>query len=566
VVLDHVGVVDAYGSRPDRAVLLLDDRIYAESAAGREWPEDATVLDGTGRFVIPGLVDSHVHLAYGGATVWVGDTLDGDLRATLYAGVTEVVDLGGPTSLFDIRDRLLVPLRIHAAGPFLTAVGSHPCETWPDDGLCTFVTAEDAGSVASARMAEGADVLKVALADASFTPWGATPRLDLDALDAIVGAGAPVYAHVDEDEDVIDGANAGVSVLAHPAFAAEMGDEALAAAATVSAVHSTVAAFRGVVDLVDGVTDPTDPDLALDPAVAANWVYVQAHPEVLLEGWADESRGWTQHVRANLAALRAAGAVVVPGSDAGYYFVPHGAALRGELAELVDAGWTPLEALTAATLTAREVLGVEGGLVQAGEPADLVVLAGDPAEDLGALAAVEAVVLGGRVLSREEILTVDLLDPGGTACLDAADCDGACDGVAHACVDACAPPYATAGQCDEASWCMPADGVATTEEGACHAEEPCDLYAQDCEPAAYGQACVPYDVDTNACWYGGTRQVGQSCTWESEEDACEPGLFCSWITYRCYELCDPDRADTCSAGRCTRQVAEDGSPWFGLCL
>lgn len=114
---------------------------------------------------------------------------------------------------------------------------------------------------------------------------------------------------------------------------------------------------------------------------------------------------------------------------------------------------------------------------------------------------------------------------------------------------------------------MPADGGADSE-GVCHAEDTCDLYAQDCAPAYYGRACVPYDHDTSACWWGGPRTEGEACTWDDPATACRPGLFCSWIDATCYALCDPDAADPgCASGqRCVRQEAADGVPWFGLCL
>lgn len=563
LVLDHVTVVDADGARTDRAVLVAGAAILDVRDGGGDWG-DAEVRDARGLYVVPGLVDAHVHLAYAGTTVAVGDTLAANLRATLRHGITQVVDVGGPAVLFDVRDRDVLAPRILATGPFLTAAGSHPCETWPDPGLCRFVDADDAAAAALALADAGADAIKVALADGAFTSWGATPRLDIDALIAIVSVGLPVYAHVDTDTDVIEAVAAGATLLAHPAFADAMGGDALAAAATVRAVHTTVGAFAGVVDLVDGALDPGDPDLLLDPAVAASWAAVQADPDVLLEGWVEQSRGWTANVRANLPALRTAGATVIPGSDAGYYFVPHGAGLHRELRELVDAGWTPLEALAAATLDARRALDLPGGRIEAGAPADLLLLTEDPVLSVDALAAIDTVMLAGVPWSPDALATVDLWAGDGDLCLDDGDCDPAqrCDGLDHVCAPSCDAPYAASGSCDEASWCMPAEGA-----GICHAEPPCDLYAQDCAPAWYGQACVPYDVDTNGCWYGGARGVGETCAWDSAALACAPGLFCSSVDARCYELCDPDAPDTCPAtARCLRQEAAPGVPWFGLCL
>lgn len=571
VVIDRVTVVDADGSRANQAVVLRGGTILEVRAPGR-YPRSVTRVDGRGKYLVPGLVDAHVHLAHSGGTIWTGDPLEQNLRATLYHGVTAVYDVGGPDAVLDLRDRVaageLLGPTILATGPFLTAELSHPCESFPWPDLCVFVTADDAGAAAAARVAAGADGIKIALADASFTPWP-TPRLDVDALDDIVAAGLPVLAHVDEDDDVTDAVAAGVSLLAHPPFGGVASTGAVSAAASADAVHTTLSAFAGVIGIVDGTTDLADPGLVLGPGVLANWTWVRAHPEVLEPGWSDGSADWLADAQANLAAIDAAGGTLLPGSDAGYYFVPHGLGLHAELRALVDLGWTEQQVLTAATLTAREVLGLPGGRVEAGAPADLLLLSANPLADVANLDAIDRVVVGGTVYPRATLLTVDLGDPSTELCLDAGDCAAgqACDGVAHACVDGCSPTYSLHGDCDAASWCMPDDGYTSTT-GACHEEAGagCDLYAQDCAPAAYDVACVPYDHDTNGCWYAGPKAAGEACAWDDADEACGAGLFCSWVDGTCYALCDPDAADTCTRPeRCVRQYAATGVPWFGVC-
>jgi imidazolonepropionase-like amidohydrolase len=559
LIFDRVTVVDADGRRPDRAVLVLDGRIYGVEEAGQRWPAEAEVVEGRDRSLVPGLVDSHVHLATPGTLEPVGDMLEVNLRAQLGAGVTEVVDLGGPLSILALRDAIArgeaVGPRIHASGPFLTAVGSHPCETFPDPALCTFVEGAQAGQAATQRAEAGADLLKVALADASFTPWGATPRLDLEALAAVVAVGLPVWAHVDEDEDVIDAVEQGVSVLAHPAFAAPMGEEALAAAARARGLTSTLSAFTNPARLAELE--------AAHPAIEDSWR--GSDPEQIAPGFAEESAEWAAQARANLQTLRAAGARVLPGSDAGYYFVPHGTGLHDELEAMVELGWSPLEALGAATADAREVLGAEGGRVEAGAPADLVLLEGDPSEDIAALRQVEQVWLSGQAWEPE----ADLL-PGRAVgvCLEEADCaeDEACAALTHECAPACPEPYALDSHCGAEAWCAPADGLASSSAGVCLTEPPCDLYAQGCAPDYYNLACLPYDLDTNACWISGPQQVGQTCSWTEAAQACAPGLFCSWLDSRCYELCDPKAPPSCSSGACVQQSGPGGEPWFGVCL
>ncbi|MBM4392938.1 MAG: amidohydrolase family protein [Deltaproteobacteria bacterium] len=550
-------VVDAV-SRHEMAQVCVEGEVIAWVEANEAVPGGA--VDLSGRFLAPGLVESHAHLAHSGATVLVDDTLEFNLRAQLYFGVTTVVDVGGPVSLFDLRDRLLGPSpRVVASGPFLTAEGSHPCETMPNPDLCTLT---DTGEEAAALVDAGADVLKVALADAAFSPWGATPRLDLDALDTIAAQGVPVLAHVDTDQDAIDALAHGADLLAHPPFAGAVGPEALEAARGARAVHSTVSAFAGVAELGSADLDA----MVVPEAVRENWAYVQAHPEVLVEGWAAASAGWAGNARTNLAAMGEAGVAIVPGSDAGYYFVPHGQGLHRELAELEALGWGGEAILEAATLTPREALDLPGGRVEAGEPADLLVLGADPREGAAAWAEIETVIVRGEAHARASLhpdaATGTILSPAADgACLSHEDCaSGACEGLSHACAESCPEPWSVVNDCGAEAWCMPADG-ASDPRGACREEDTCDLYAQDCTPAYYGMACIPYDEDTNACWYGGPRVAGEACDTTAAETSCAPGLYCSPVTSRCYALCDGE----CEVGSCHAVDRSDGSRWFGLC-
>ena len=554
VILDGVTVVDADQVRANAAVVIAGDEIWSVMDAGGDWPADAEVHDLSGKFVIPGLIDAHVHLFHAGSMWWIGDTLADNLAAYLSWGVVGVADLGSPEEIFALRDRIaageIVGPRIWATGPFLTATGSHPCETVYDRALCRFVDGDAAEQVAALSEADG---LKVALADADFTPWP-TPRLDLGDLAEITAASAqPVWAHVDEEEDLLDAVAAGVDVMAHPVFSTTLTDY------PDVITTSTVAAFASTGALLDG--ELLAEDLSATPdAVVDAWAWVAANPGYFIDGWIEGSAAWASSAEANLALAVSEGRTVIAGSDAGYYFVPHGLGLHRELEGLVAAGMSPQQALAAATTEPAELLGwTDLGRVAAGYRADLVVLSADPSLDISATRQREAVWLAGQPWAGEQWIGAGE----GDFCLDDRDCSGRCDLVDHLCVDTCDPPYDRAGSCDEETWCMPADALETTTEGVCHPGDGCDLYAQDCAPADYNEACVPMDTDTNICMASGPRTAGQTCSWSDTSLACQPGLFCSWISYRCFTLCDP--AVVTPGCNCVQQEAE-GEPWFGLCL
>jgi len=576
LILDHVTVVDADGARADRAVLIKGASILDVRVAGQSWPADATVIDGTGRFVTPGLVDAHVHLTYAGTPSWVGDPLEANLRASLYHGVLAVMDVGAGPSIFALRqaiaDGQIIGPTLRATGPFLTAVGSHPCETSPFND-CVFVVPQSAKAEAQALVDLGADAFKVALADTSATPWPG-PRLDPAAISPIASLPRPVVAHVNSSQDVLDAVAGGVRILAHPVFVGPMSPAAVQAATTVEGVHTTIGAFAGAPDLVDGKLDLKDPQLIVAPGVAASWQAVKDNPALLLPGWIKASRGWTASAEASVKALRAAKANLIPGSDAGYLFVPHGLGLQRELRRLAALGFSPQDLLAAATLGARKLLGLPGGKVAAGQVADLLLLGADPLKDVAALGDLDAVVLRGAYHARKALLALDMQPtPGklGESCLGPEGCAAglACDRLAHLCRPACPTPYAPQNPCGPGAWCMPLDALPATTQGVCRPEAPCDLYdAASCGPAPYTLTCQPLDADTSGCILAGGDGAGQSCGYADGGSSCKPGLYCSTIDATCYRLCDPTAAQSgCPAPQsCVQQSAGAGVDWFGLCL
>jgi len=568
-----ITLVTPDGARPNVSLVLSEGRVF--DVVG---PEDAPLPawmpreDRAGRFVIPGLIDRHVHLSHSGATVWVGDTLEANLRATLSWGVVGVADLGGPLWLTKVRDALdagaLLGPRLAVSGPMLTAEGSHPCETVYDRELCVFVNGDGAAQ-AEALLDAGVNQLKVAVQDAEFSPWP-TPRIDLADLAAICAAG-PAAVHVGDGDDAADALAAGCDTLAHTPFGGPLSAEQ--AALPFGEVHSTVSALAGVPRIVLDKDDLGGPRYAAVPeAVLNNWAALQARPELLLDGFAEASAVWAAQAQANLGVLVMAQAPLLAGSDAGYYGVPHGAALHDELVALVNAGMSPQEALNAATVEAALALGwTDLGVLAPGARADFLTLGCDPLADIRCAQDIEEVWLHGVAWTPETLRSAPLVQEVsglGALCLTTVDCgEGmACDRVHHACVAACDTPYDDPTACDAQSFCAPSDGLGDTVEGACLPADACDWRAQDCGPTTYPQTCLPMDLDTNTCWPAGPRAQGETCSTVDPTLRCEEDHYCSPVSGVCLKLCDPEEGgDPCEVGRCRQVYASNGSSWFGLC-
>ncbi len=395
LILDHARLVDASGVR-EGALVLDGGWIHSVEEAGQDWPETVTVRDLEGRSVLPGLIDSHVHLSLSGAAWWVAAEAEESLKANLAWGVLGVVDVGGPLWTLELSERVatgeLLGPRVAATGPFLTVPGGHPCETVNDAERCWAVEGDGAERVQALAYA-GAVAAKLAYAHVSDWP---APRLDLSDVAALAGAGLPAVAHVASAADAADVHAAGVRLLAHVPFDSDLAPEQ--AALPFDAIHTTISAFASMEDVLRQGADLDDSAFAQVPeGVLEAWRYAQEHPENWGADYLASNTAWLHTLQGNLVSLREAGASVLAGSDAGYHFVAHGYGLHRELEGLVAAGWSNMEAITAATLLPALQWGwTVHGLVAPNYRAELLVVDGRPDEEIQDTQSVHAILRDGE--------------------------------------------------------------------------------------------------------------------------------------------------------------------------
>lgn len=307
-------------------VVVGGDGDIAAMGADVELPQGLQVLGGDGYWVGPGLIDAHVHLAFGGA--------DEALRG----GVVAVRDLGAPPDLAPAwRTGNRPPAgsaRVSIAGPVVTASGGYPSRSWGADGFAVFAdTAEQARTVVRQLVALGVDVVKVALEPAGGAPVPATATLR-GLVDAAHATGLPVTAHALTAAMVGRALDAGVDELAH----------------------------TPVERLPDAVVE----------RIAASGIAVVSTLQCL-------SGGLDRGAATNAAALHRAGVPLLYGTDLGNAGTRPGADPR-ELDRLAAAGLGRLGALRAATEGSATARGMRAGTgrLQVGAPAALVLLRGDP--------------------------------------------------------------------------------------------------------------------------------------------------------------------------------------------
>lgn len=433
VLIENVTVIDGTGRPPIEGawVLLHGDRV-ARIARGpigafdpadlpgspppeaappeAASPDEPLRIDGTGKFLIPGLMDMHVHLSGGRGRA--GPDFQAGIRALhgfLYSGVTTVFDAGNdPDFILTLRQRQregeIQGPRIFATGPLVTVPGGHGAseemtlvESWPG-----------AREALDAHLALQPDMVKLTFDEHG---WGTRPLIPLlpPELMQEIGRyvaehGVRTTVHVSHEYRARQAVAAGIDTLAHPVIQGPVSDGfvRLMAARKVPMV-STLTIGEGYSRLVES------PEYLERPLYRA--VYEPEHIERLRtevrDRWA--ARPWTTWMKVmtpvaqeNLRRIHEAGGVIVLGSDQSA-----GPQSHRELELLVEGGIDPVDAIRIGTLNAAVFLGRadETGSVEEGKRADLVLLSADPLADISNLQEIEAVILGGRVVDRS---TLDL--------------------------------------------------------------------------------------------------------------------------------------------------------------
>ncbi len=374
---------------PRQATVLIRDGTIIAVGAPREVDitASADVIDLRGYTLLPGLIDLHVHLGFpdtGGRRgllsmpKLVADAVrfaPDQRRALLRHGVTTVRSVGDERAwITDLRRRIadgsLEGPRVFAAGPVFTTSNGHPVATFGIDAQSEAVRVP--GSPAAARSAvrdlaasdEPVDLIKVV--QERGRPRHRLQPIDPSVLTAIVDEahthGLPVTAHWGTPDDLEEVLAAGVDGLEH-------------------------VEPRGVGD--------GWPSGALDSLVERS---VSLTPTLTVSETALPPQTH-RRLRERVGEFHAAGGRVVTGTDSPIRGVRFGSALHRELELLVDSGLSPRQALQAATSEAARALGADRlGAVAPGRVADLVVVDGDPLQDVTATRNVAMVFRDGRTV------------------------------------------------------------------------------------------------------------------------------------------------------------------------
>ena len=414
---------------PDVVVLIRGDRIEAVGSRARvALPKGITIVDGRGKWVIPGLIDAHVHFFQSGSPYTRPDVVDlrtlrpyereiALLKAALprtfarylMCGVTSVVDAGGPFWNFEVRDtaaRAAMAPRVAVAGPLISTV-DRPQLDLGDPPIIKTATPEEARALVRRELARKPDLMKVWFVFRPGDDLAAGKALVTATVDEARKGGVRTAVHATELETARAAVEAGADVLVHSVFDKPVDGAFVELLKRRGVVYiPTLFVRMGYGLVLTGAFTPTPAERRwADPDVLATFHEVKGRPE--LSSWKGRpvSAEQAQVASDNLKRLAEAGVTIAAGTDAGNIGTLHGPSIFRELRLMADAGLTPREVLASATAGGARVMGRAGelGAVAPGKLADLLILDRDPLADVSNLEAIHRVVKGGRVFTPEEL-------------------------------------------------------------------------------------------------------------------------------------------------------------------
>ena len=399
--LSNVTIVNPGGTRLEsRTVRLHGDRIESIAPSSEDLHGEGDVAPGNGRFALPGLIDLHVHLP----PALAAGQRSRFLHLFLAHGITSVRDTGSIAALAlgsEIAAGRLSGPRVFGCGSMLD--GENPELPW-----ARAVTTPTAGRQAVRTLAaEGARCVKV------------YRGISAEVLDAIHeearAIGLPVIGHLpfwaSFDETRIDE----LQHVCDPhcwSLDAQAIDSLVRASLEGPVAHvPTLVVYEGQESAVDFDRWRQHRESKLLPAFWAETLWNPANglgapfiPPNGASSYRTAHAALRTQIQRAVRRLHEAGSRILVGTDTPNVFVVPGASLHQELRLLVRAGFSPEEALQAATALAGEALRIpQLGVLEAGAPADLMIFRDDPTRDLAALNTLEAVVVAGRYFSKSDV-------------------------------------------------------------------------------------------------------------------------------------------------------------------
>ena len=425
----------AAATMADATVVISGERIVrVGSAAATPVPAGAKRIDGHGKWLIPGMIDGHVHFFQSGNLYTRPDVADfnavvpyaqevarnktrlpATFKVWLASGVTSVIDIGGPFWNFDVRasaEKSDAAPRVEVAGPLISMV-ARPQLDLGDPPIIRIDSPDAARELVARELARKPDFIKI---------WFIhRPEDDMDKQVAIVKATADaahaahvrLAVHATELDVAKASLRAGADYLVHSVFEEPIDDEFIDLLRKNHALLCpTLFVRNGYAYALSNRWQATPEEQRLaDPQILAAMHDLDTMPKDKIPPRVAKLISDKPPINPptvseqNLKKLWDAGIPIVMGTDAGNIGTLHGPSVFREMALMQQAGLTPLQVLRSATTNGAKAMGRDDlGTIAPGKLADLVLLDADPLADVANLSHAERVVKGGVVYDPKALI------------------------------------------------------------------------------------------------------------------------------------------------------------------
>ncbi|HRJ74848.1 MAG TPA: amidohydrolase family protein [Anaerolineales bacterium] len=396
----HATIIDGTGSKPiENGIVVIEDEKIIFAGKFEDWKDNEgktyQEMDLTGKYILPGLIDCHVHIAaeclpdstMTGPWGWTSLIMLKHAQNTLSAGVTTIRDVGGRHHLeFSLRKAweagLFATPRMSLAGKLLaiTSTGSE----WYDGMYREADGVDEVRKAAREQLRAGADLIKVLATGAVLAP-GEKPgaaQFEMEEIRAAVvearKVGKIVAAHAHGIEGIRNAVEAGAKTIEHGTYLNQ--DPKIMERMAKENIY-LVPTLKAGVDIIEG-NKPGIPD----------WIM-------------EKSKETQEDALLSLRKAYEMGVPIAMGTDAATPYNFHGENAM-ELHHMASAGMSNMDCIVASTKNAAKALGWESriGTLEAGKLADLIIVAKNPLEDLKSLADrknIEYVMQNGKFVARQ---------------------------------------------------------------------------------------------------------------------------------------------------------------------
>ncbi len=419
----------------ENAVIIIQDGkiIYVGKVGEVELPNDVEIIDASGKWVIPGLIDSHIHFFQSGGIYTrpdilnltkyvpyedelqkIKDELPRTFARYLRNGITSVVDMGGPFWNFEIRkqaeETLLAP-RVAVAGPLISTYNPEALQS-DDSPIIKVNSIDEAKALVKKQVEHNTDFIKIWYIVRS----GQSPADNFELVKATAEEAhkykKPVIIHATSLETAKAAIRAGADILAHSIYDQEVDDEFIQLCKKNKIIYSTtVIVTEGYLEALSGKVHLSPAEYALsDPYIASSLFDLKKLPKDAAPArsneWIQKRKSRIAFAQKNIKKLQDAGIIIAANTDAGNIGTLPGPSIFREFDLLAEAGLTPRQIITAATLNNAKLMQRENelGSVEKGKLADLLILNTNPLLDILNTSDIYKVVKNGHVFSPEEII------------------------------------------------------------------------------------------------------------------------------------------------------------------